>query len=85
MDWTQLISSVGFPIACVMGLAYFVWCFSNKVMTDNKEREEKYIVMLTQSNKMLEECQKTNALFIERLENIEAAIGDIKDELKNSQ
>lgn len=33
MDWSQIISSLGFPIACCVGLAFYV----NKITKENRE------------------------------------------------
>lgn len=85
MDWnsiTQIISTVGFPIFCVVCLGYFVWKAFNMVMQNNKERETKLYATISEIRGQLKEASATNASFIKILENMSKDIEDIKDKIK---
>ena len=85
MDWnsiTQIISTVGFPIFCVVCLGYFVWKAFNMVMQNNKEREAKLYATISEIRGQLKEASTTNASFIKILEAMSKDIEDIKDKIK---
>lgn len=78
MAVADLITTVGFPIACVIGLAFFVWKAYNNMTAANKEREDKYIAMLGEQTQINSEFRKTLGELVgtinemnSRLENIE--------------
>lgn len=84
--WAQLISTLGFPIFAACALGFFIWKISQKLMEENKAREQKYIEIIAQSNAMLTECQNTNAKFLETLgsmqecmKHMQEDVDDIKD------
>ena len=43
MEWVDLISSVGFPIALVIGFCWFIAKYIERATNDNKEREQSLI------------------------------------------
>ena len=43
MDWTNIIQTLGFPIACVVGCAWFIYYVANRWMNESKEREDKLL------------------------------------------
>lgn len=79
---TQIISSVGFPIFCVLAMGFFVWKAFNMVMTNNKEREAKLYDTIAEIRGQLKEASTTNASFVKILENMSKDIEDIKDKIK---
>lgn len=79
---TQLITSVGFPIFCVLALGLFVWKAFNMVMANNKEREAKLYDTIAEIRGQLKEASTTNASFVKILENMSKDIEDIKDKIK---
>lgn len=79
---TQIISSVGFPIFCVLAMGIFVWKAFNMVMTNNKEREAKLYDTIAEIRGQLKEASATNASFVKILENMSKDIEDIKDKIK---
>lgn len=79
---TQIISTVGFPIFCVLALGFFVWKAFNMVMTNNKEREAKLYDTIAEIRGQLKEASATNASFVKILETMSRDIEDIKDKLK---
>ena len=85
MDWnsiTTIISTVGFPIFCVVCLGYFVWKAFNMVMQNNKERESKLYDTIAEIRGQLKEASTTNASFVKILEAMSKDIEDIKDKIK---
>ena len=85
MEWdsiTTIISTVGFPIFCVVCLGYFVWKAFNMVMQNNKERESKLYDTIAEIRGQLKEASTTNASFIKILEDMSKDIEDIKDKIK---
>lgn len=95
MDLTvmvDLISNMGFPIACVIALGYFVYTIFQKVMVDSKanmeavqarckEREEKLYEMLTESRVVNEKAIETIAHYAEKLDVIQQDISVIKQDV----
>lgn len=58
MEIMELIQSVGFPIAAVVGMCIFGKYLITRMMDENAAREEKYNTMLTQYGaKMAEICE----------------------------
>ena len=43
MEWVDLISTVGFPIALVVGFCWFIAKYIERTTNDNKEREQSLI------------------------------------------
>jgi len=68
MDFTTLIANVGFPIACVIGLAWYV-----KYVTDKHEKE---------INNLRESFEKTNTELKNALDNNTRALTEIVIYLK---
>lgn len=79
---TQIISTVGFPIFCVLALGFFVWKAFNMVMQNNKEREAKLYDTIAEIRGQLKEASATNASFVKILEGMSKDIEDIKDKIK---
>jgi len=68
MDFTTLIANLGFPIVCVIGLAWYV-----KYVTDKHEKE---------INNLRESFEKTNAELKNALDNNTRALTEIVIYLK---
>lgn len=73
----EIISTLGFPIACVVALGIFVWNIYKQSVT----REEKLMAEITENRLVNEKAIETIALYAERLETIQKDIADIKTEL----
>ena len=96
MDYLEILQSFGFPIAaCVIlivairELMKFLAQQYEKITSDNKEREAKYVEIYTESAKRNDELIKTNSSFVEALNemrksltSVEADVDDIKDYLE---
>ena len=73
----ELISSVGFPIVCVLALGYFVW----HIYKQSVERENKLMAEITENRLVNEKAIDTIAKYTERLTHIEENINEIKDDV----
>lgn len=96
MDFIDLIQSFGFPIAaCVLLVAVirelmkFLAQQYEKITSDNKEREAKYVEIYTESAKRNDELLKANSNFVnvltdmqKSLTSVESDVDDIKDYLQ---
>lgn len=79
--WTQLISSVGFPIACVIGLGYFVYIIYNNITAENQKREDKLYELVNVSHSNNEKLVEVNQEFVKVLETYKTDISDIKHDI----
>ena len=87
-----LITSVGFPIVCVIALSWFVYKFYIDYTTQSKEREEQLMVFIKEEQIQMQSLVATNAEFVEVLngykadiEDIKHDVADIKEELKGKE
>ena len=88
MDWTQLFQSTVFPIAATIAMGFFIYTVykdmlkrNEKNEAINKEREERYIEIVKDTNALLVECQNTNAKFVEQLEIMQTSMKTIEDDV----
>jgi len=77
----NIIQSLGFPIACVIGLGWFLWRFVERIMDENKEREAKYQEMVSENNKALTEYGRNLATITSTLERMENKFEDCESKL----
>lgn len=84
-----LISTLGFPIVCVIFLAWFIWKIWMGQQDQNKQREDKLYEYLGKAQAVNEELTKTNAEFVtvlntykSDLEDIKSDVSEIKDKMK---
>ena len=57
----QIIQTLGFPIACVVFLGWFVYKYINRIMDENKSREDHYQELLTNYGEKMAEISKALA------------------------
>ena len=81
MEWIEIIQTLGFPIALVCAMGFFIF----KLWEQSKEREDKYVEIIFSQNekfdiqsKQLEAIAKAQERILERLENLEK--GDKENE-----
>ena len=67
---TQIISTVGFPIAACIGLGWFVYHFVNKVTNDSTAREQLLMQHLEEQNNVLTEISKNMDKMSTTLDNM---------------
>lgn len=70
----SLITTVGFPITCVIFLGMFIYRFSNQVMSYNKEREDKLYDLVGKSQEQLDRLEDT-------LEDYITVLGKLRDDV----
>ena len=95
MDLTSiesLITSVGFPITCVIALGWFVYKFYTDYTTESKTRENQLMDFIKEEQTQMQNLVATNAEFVEVLnsykkdiEEIKNDVSDIKSELKGKE
>ena len=88
----RVVSTLGFPVCCVIGLGIFIWQYGKRLIEDNanlrteimngnKERENRLHEQLVEAQAINKEAIATLAKYADRLDNIEDDIGDIKNAL----
>lgn len=80
-NWTQLISTLGFPIVCVLGLAYFIYIIYQKTTEENAKREDKLYEIIAVSHSNNEKLVEANQGFVAVLETYKNDIVDIKHDI----
>lgn len=71
MDIIELISTLGFPIACVLALGFFVY----KLWQQSVTREEKLMGEITEN-------RLVNTKFAEIIAGYDITLGEIKSDVK---
>lgn len=74
---TELITTVGFPIACVIALGAFVW----HIYKQSIVREETLMGEITENRIVNSKALETIALYAERLTHIEDNVLTIKNDV----
>lgn len=70
--FVSLISTLGFPIACVIALGFFVW----HIYKQSVVREEKLMQEITEN-------RLVNTKFAEIIAQYEVTLGEIKNDVKD--
>lgn len=84
MEYVEIIQTLGFPIALVCGMGWFIF----QIWQQSKERERIYIEMIQKQNErfdaqdlQLQAIVLTQEKIIERLEKIEVKKGENSNEI----
>lgn len=84
----QVITTLGFPIFCVIAMGWFISKLWNKSQEQNEKREEKLYEVIDKAQTQNEQLSKTNAEFVKvlddyklDLETIKTDVADIKQQL----
>ncbi len=82
---TEVITTLGFPIACVIALGIFVWKIykrseerEDKLIEGNREREDKLMVEIGETRAINAKAIETIAHYSEKLEIIQEDVKEIK-------
>lgn len=75
--WVELISQLGFPIALVIAMAFFIWTIYKQSVV----REEKLNEHLAKNQEVIKEAVETLAVYNQRLGNIESDVKTIKENI----
>lgn len=78
---TQLITSLGFPIVCVIAMAYAMWKVYIRSEDQNETREDKLYEVIAKAQAQNQELSDTNAKFVSILENYESDLDEIKTDV----
>lgn len=76
-----LITSVGFPIFCVLALGFFIYKSYENIEKRNEGREEKLYSMLANSQTAIDNAIETNAKFVAQLESMQNNVNRISDDV----
>ena len=76
----QIIASLGFPIACCLGLAYYVKYQNEQIIQDNREDKEMWRAELQYSREVNAKLLASNELLAKeissKLDHILEKVGD---------
>ncbi len=78
---TQLITSLGFPIVCVIGMAWAMWKIYERSEKQNETREEKLYTVIANAQQQNVELSNTNAKFVGILETYKSDLDEIKHDV----
>nr|DAJ77160.1 MAG TPA: ATP synthase [Caudoviricetes sp.] len=79
-QFTALISSFGFPVACVCALGYFIWYFFKQTKEESQQRENNLMDFLKRSQEINAEFAEIIAKYEVKLDEIQKDIEDIKED-----
>ena len=74
---TNLVTSLGFPIVCVIACAYFINYIIKAEREENQKREEKYIETINQFSIVMDKVNDNLIANNKRLEYIENKIDEV--------
>ena len=74
---TKLITTLGFPIVCVIGGAYFINYIIKAERQENQKREEKYIETINKFSVVLEKVNDNLSAINKRLEYFENKLDEV--------
>ena len=73
----ELITTLGFPIACVIAMGFFIW----KIYKQSVEREARLMLEIQENRKVNEKAIETISLYAERMGHIESNLEEIKTDI----
>ena len=77
----EIISTVGFPIALVLLMGWFILKIYTDTTKNNKEREEKLYTEIAECRSVNKKAIETIALYAEKLEDIQEDVAEIKKDM----
>ena len=75
------ISTLGFPIVCVLFLGWFIWKIWMSQQDQNKEREDKLYEYIGKAQAVNEQLTETNSEFVEVLHSYKSDLDTIKNDV----
>ena len=78
-----LITSLGFPIVCVIALGWFIYKAFEKFTAQAENREEKLYTVIAQAQETNERLTQTNAEFISVLNTYKSDLDEIKEDVND--
>ena len=74
---SNLVTTLGFPIVCVIGCAYFINYIIKAEREENQKREEKYIETINKFSVVLEKVNDNLSAINKRLEYFENKLDEV--------
>ena len=74
---TNLVTTLGFPIVCVIACAYFINYIIKAERDENQKREEKYIETINKFSIVLEKVNDNLSAINKRLEYFENKLDEV--------
>ena len=74
---TNLVTTLGFPIVCVIACAYFINYIIKAERDENQKREEKYIETINKFSVVLEKVNDNLSAINKRLEYFENKLDEV--------
>ena len=74
---SNLVTTLGFPIVCVIGCAYFINYIIKAERDENQKREEKYIETINKFSVVLEKVNDNLSAINKRLEYFENKLDEV--------
>lgn len=89
---TELITNTGFPVACVIAMAWFIYTIFQKIMKNSeenmtkvqnrcKEREEILYAEMAKNREANSKTLEVLAHYVEKLDTIQTDINEIKTDI----
>lgn len=77
----SLITSVGFPIVCVIALGWFIYTIFIRITANAEKREEKLYSFIAEAQATNEKLLETNAGFVSVLDAYKSDLVEIKNDV----
>lgn len=76
-----LVSTLGFPIVCVIFLGWFILKIWTRQQEQNEKREDKLYSIVADAQATNEKLTKTNSEFVEVLHSYKSDLDEIKNDV----
>lgn len=80
-QFTEIMSSFGFPVACVFALGWFIWYFFKQSKEESRERENSLADFIRRSQEINAGFAEIIAKYEVKLDEIQKDIQDIKADI----
>ena len=78
---TDIMSSFGFPVACVFALGWFIWYFFKQSKEESQQRENNLADFIRRSQEINAQFAEIIAKYEVKLDEIHKDIEDIKEDI----
>ena len=76
-----LITSVGFPIFCVLALGWFIWKAYNNIMERSEKREDRLYTVIKETQEQMDKVTNINGEFAEIMRAYKSDLESIKEDV----
>lgn len=81
MEIIDIISNLGFPVACVIGLGWYIKDQAKRMEVATAAREKQYIDVINKQEKLILKMNDTNSEYVETLKGLTVHVEDIKNDV----